>query len=148
MTKAKEEQRISAEELYLLGWDQKRIAHALDISEKTISTWARKYGWAKIKADKLLSETNRTEKIEALLNRQVDTLTKLMEEKPDAILEPKHADGIFKLHAMLKSKSVSFSQTVDLMKDFMDFIATKSPELAKQLMPFADEFILAKKPIA
>jgi uncharacterized protein YjcR len=139
----------AAKELFFLDFSQKKISEIIEVSEQTVSRWAKKHGW-----DTERSERNgKKESIENRVLKLIDHQLWVLEEKaalaradghPTAI-DKGEIDALSKLFSSIKQKEISFVQKVKLISDFTEYINTEDPAIAKRIIKYADQFVYKLK---
>lgn len=119
---AGERVRATARAMFMVDVSQKEILQTLNISDKDFKQWAKEGFWM---------ERRQNIDDEALL-RPVD--------KGDI-------DALTKIFSQLKGKEVTFDMVVTQVRELIDFINQRKPELAKDLVPFTTDYLMAKKEV-
>lgn len=139
------------------GWQQKDIARALDVSEKSISSWATKGNWEEKRAKKNMSREVAEDDVWELINYQTRALKmrkevfiKKFEESKEEdkqlpLLDKGDIDALQKLFTTIKSKQLEWATVVNILKEFIDDVQMKDLELAKLLIPKADDYLNRKR---
>jgi len=156
----KVEQRAAAKELFLIGWDQGRIARTVDVTETTMSSWVNKEGWKQERAKKHSLNDSISNQVLELIDHQIAAIRSNMEylnnekeflEKKDGkplptpLIGKGEIDALSKLFAAIKQKDITWTHYVNVCKELSDYISTKDPEFAKALMEFTDTFLMQKR---
>lgn len=140
---SKTEEREYARMLYVgEGLTQKEISQRCNVTEKTISNWADKYGWKKMKRslmivkDKQLSE----------LYEKLEKLNENIKDKQDNLVSTKDVDSIVKLTSAIKQLEVdtSVGEIIDVAKKFIDFVRQDNLDTAKLVTEYFDVFIQSR----
>ena len=138
---------------------QKRIAKMLDLTEPTISKWAKEYDWDKQKAiAKSMMDTNKAE-VAKLLNYQLTVLSRIralrekelenpelgLKELGDLLIPTKDADAVCKLFAQIKSDETKWDVLVRYCTELIDYVQLKNLNLAKEVVPIIEAYMLDKR---
>lgn len=147
-TKQENEKKKSiARDLYMHGRTYKEIAEKIDVSEKTIGSWAKAEGWA---AKKIGSSITRHELV--LMNLEV--IGKLLEQLRNGDVQVKDygkvIDQISKLSASIEKmdKETNVVTVIEIftslnkwLRQRMEFDSNITPELLKQFDYYQDLYI-------
>jgi predicted transcriptional regulator len=149
------DKKEAAKELFDAGFDQKSIARVLDVSEKSISSWATKYNWKEKRAKKNMSREVAEDDVWELINYQTRALKmrkdqyeekfKKKETESLTLLDKGDIDALQKLFTTIKSKQLEWATVVNIMKEFIDYVQVADLELAKNLIPKADDYLNIKR---
>lgn len=139
----------AAKELFFSGFSQKKIAAIIEVSEQTISSWAKKNGWDQERAERFEKKESIENRVLKLIDYQLWVLEQKAEQAridghPLAI-DKGEIDALSKLFASIKAKEIAFAQKVKLIADFTEFINTEDPAIAKRIIKYADQFIYKLK---
>lgn len=160
----KADQRAAAKELYLLGWEQGKIARLVNVTEATISNWVNKgdtgTSWREERAQKFSLEESISSQVLELIDYQLSAIRSTMEflkkEKeaaedkdgkklPTPLIGKGEIDALSKMFATVKQKDVTWTHYVTVCRELAEFVATKDSEFAKTLMDFSDVFLMDKR---
>lgn len=156
----KAEQRAAAKELYLLGWDQGRIASTVDVSTATMSAWVNKDGWKQERTKKYSLEDSISNQVMDMIDYQLAAIRSNMDhlkrekealesqkgkELPLPLIGKGEIDALSKLFASVKQKDIQWTHYVNVCKELADYISGKDPEFAKALIDFTDAFLMKKR---
>ncbi len=152
----KAEQRAAAKDLFMLGWDQGRIAATVQVTEATISNWVNKgdngASWKEQRAKKFRLEDSISTDVLELIDYQIRALrSRYLEfENTDAngqlpLISKGDIDALSKMFAAVKQKDVSWTHYVNVCRELAEYVATKDPEFAKALTEFTDAFLMNKR---
>lgn len=149
------DKKSAAQELFNAGWDQKRIAGILELSEQTISTWKQKHRWEEKRARKNMAEEVAEDNVWELINYQLailKTRKELMEEKLrkkdiDELppLDKGDVDALQKLWTTVKNKQLDWAIIVRIIKEYVSFVSERDLELAKQILNHTDDYLNYKR---
>lgn len=133
--KANDRKRAYAERLYVDdGYTNKAIADTVGVSEVTIGSWVKKYGW-KEKRDEILAAPH---KIKQVILQQIQIVAR--GEKPTV-----NSDDLSKLTRALErvDQKVSIQLIISVFKDFDQWLAGSdiSPELLAQMLEAHKNYI-------
>ncbi|MGL6123944.1 MAG: terminase gpP N-terminus-related DNA-binding protein [Shewanella sp.] len=142
-----------AKVLFNAGFEQKRIAQMLKLSEVTISKWAKEGEWKKKLTENKMRTEASAERVQKLIDYQLRALEELTEKwekdrKPGEtlpLIQAGNTDGLQKLYTTIKSKEIAWSQIVKIITEFVDNIQERDLALAKKLVPLADSYINNKR---
>ncbi|MFD0997692.1 hypothetical protein ACFQ21_00170 [Ohtaekwangia kribbensis] len=144
-----------AQEMFEIGWDQKRIAKILDVSEQTITTWKQKYRWEEKRAKKGMNREAAEDLVWKLINYQLNVINKQVkdaelraEKEKDyelPTLDKGDIDALQKLWTTVKAKQLDWSVVVNNTKDFIGFVSERDIDLAKKLLDIADDYMHYKR---
>ncbi|MNS03113.1 putative ATPase subunit of terminase (gpP-like) [compost metagenome] len=171
LPKRKQEEHAKAFKLYMQGMTQREIAEILEVSEKTISAWAKDGNWETARAAQMFSEENLAQNNTAILvmysNRQLD----LMRERDKLLNLPKgtqqqqkeNSDRVFAIQeelsriadAVSKLKKDQSKQErhldiityLEVTKSIFKALQLEDPKLHAQTIDFQERHIqeMAKK---
>ena len=151
---AKEDKRRTAKELYMTGnYTQERISALLGINAVTITKWKATDDWEKERDKKnRLSESSET-RIRQIIDFNLSILQARVEEQEKSaeagnitksemkLIDGKETDALAKLFAQIKKKDLSFSEKVEILTRFFDYLQTKNKGVAESVMPYSDAYI-------
>ncbi|MDY0104405.1 MAG: DDE transposase family protein [Lentimicrobium sp.] len=130
-----------AQILFNQGYTQKAIASMIEVSEVTISKWAKIENWDKVKTNLTTSRHNRLSELYDELAEMNTVIANREEGKRFA--NSKEADSRRKLVADIKDLEGKYSigEAISIGREFTNFVAETDYELAKQVVSFYDEYI-------
>lgn len=111
----------AARSLYLIDRDLEDIADTLEIDVDEVEDWVKKRGWDQRKADG--------------------------ERGVLLPLDKGEIDALAKMFAQVKGKELTFDIMVNLVREVVEFLNQKAPDLAKAVIPYTNDFLLAKKEV-
>ncbi len=127
------------------GFSKQKIAKILGVSVQTISAWSEEDDWDDTRSKRLKIEKNMRMRIYRLIDH---TLNVFEEDAQNQIEEGKlrhfdkgQLDGFSKLLAGIKSKEMSFNDSVKLLTDFVTYVNSHDNTLAKSLLVYTDSYI-------
>lgn len=147
--KTREDKRNHAEEMYIKGYTQTKIAEILKVNIKTVGEWKVKYEWEEKAKNDSISLKNVLRKLVNLLDIELKK-----GESPASIEkgEVVNADNISKITsaiAKLADNKVMAFQAMQVMEELQDFlILNNEGEFLKQiasLMPNFIEYMMHKE---
>jgi len=143
MALKKIQEKEFAKSLYIGGGiSQKEIAERISVTEKTLSKWIKVEKWDSLK--KSLLTTKQTQL--SFLYDQLDFLNTEISKRDYKVAEGKEADIIIKLTAAINrlETETSIGDTVEVARNFIEFVRPQNLELAKQIINYFDIFITSK----
>jgi predicted transcriptional regulator len=142
------DKRKAAKTLYLEGYPQKNIAKIVGVTEQTISAWKDKDGWTDSLLKKSLIEETNADLVQELIEYQLRTLVQI---KNNWVTEGKHnliqkgeIDALSKLYATIKKKDMIWTNYIQVMRDFVDWLQIKNLDTAKSILGHVDEYLSNK----
>jgi transposase len=139
--KIHESVREDAKELYLQGWTQQDIARFLGTTEKTITGWKQEENWEGLKLSVKSINENSYYILARLVQLQKDNVDKLIKgeiKTMDADLDA----SIRTYRALVQKQEIRFAQASNIIKKFMEYVMNQDLQLAKNVKPIANEYIL------
>lgn len=149
------DKKSAAQELFNAGWDQKKIASILELSEKTISEWKKKHNWEEKRAKKNMAQDVAEDHVWELINYQLAAL-KAKKERFEEQLKAKEiedlppldkgdVDALQKLWTTVKNKQLDWSVAVNIIKEYIGFISERDLKLAQDLLNHTDDYLNFKR---
>ncbi|GAB3734956.1 hypothetical protein [Spirosoma lituiforme] len=119
-----EQERIvkAGEALYMIDCPVEDIADVLQEEEAEVEKWIKSRGWQEKRATQHMNG-------------------RLMP------LDKGEVDALAKMFAQVKGKELTFDNLVNLIRELLEFLNQKSPDLAKALVPYTNDFLFAKKEV-
>jgi predicted transcriptional regulator len=143
------DKKESARQLFLDKYSQKDIARILDVSEQTISKWAKQEGWDDKRAEMLARNESIKDRILKLIDYQLrfmENWTELQEGGEDLKpLDKGQIDALSKLFSAIKGKEMEWAQVVAVQREFLEYLESRDISLAKQLIPHVDAYLNQKR---
>lgn len=148
------ELEVVAKDLYLKEISQKEIARILRVTEVTVSAWATKNDWKVQRAELLSRQDSRVKILANLIDYQLEAMQATIDDNRQQFefenkklkpIDKGEIDALVKLFSAVKGSELSWSKTVDVTRELMIFLNERSPDLAKALVPYSDDFILTKR---
>lgn len=113
---AKRKEREVAKKLFVdQHMNQKDIAAQLDVTEKTVGVWVRKYNWLTIRDAKLNNSKNRSENIKKVIEELTNMTLKNIEQIKQA-----EVDGETDRILTLKKETTRISQEVAMYQKALE----------------------------
>jgi transcriptional regulator with XRE-family HTH domain len=143
MALKKPQEKEFAKSLYIGGGiTQKEIAERISVTEKTLSNWIKKEKWDSLKKSLLTTKQNQL----SFLYDQLDFLNSDIAKRDYKVAVGKEADTIIKLTAAINrlETETSIGDTVEVARNFIEFVRPQDLELAKTITNLFDVFITAK----
>lgn len=142
----KEERRENALDLFIEhGFSKQKIAKIIGVSVQTISAWAEEDEWDETRAKRLKIEKNMKMRIYRLIDHTLQVFESEIQDQEEKgeikHLDKGQIDGLSKLLAGIKSKEMSFNDSVKLLTDFVTYVNGFDNALAKSLLIYSDSFI-------
>ena len=121
---------------------QKELAERVGVSAQTINKWVNSEDWEALRSSVLLTkeaELRRLYRRFTFLNDQIEQ-REIDEKKPVTNAE---ADSLVKISAAIKNleTDVSASESMEVLKNFINSLRPRNFNLAKLITPEADIFI-------
>lgn len=142
----KEEKKSNALDLFIeYGFSKKKIAQFIGVSVQTISAWAEEDDWDDTRAKRLKIEKNMKMRIHRLIDHTLEVFESEIQDQQEKG-ETKHLDrgqidGLTKLLSGIKTKEMSFNDSVKLITDFVTYVNGFDNALAKSILPYTDSYI-------
>ena len=155
---AKNKERAIAKQLYIQGKTQKEISGLVNVQEKTIGDWVRKYGWKAERDARISSTKSQTANIKAIISSMAEERIAIHND----ILKAKEAnnrdelerlqkeasvidDGVSKwnktLENMDKENRISLPVYLDVMDDIFKALQNTSPKIFMQTLDFQESHL-------
>ena len=145
----KAEQRATAKDLFMLGWDQSKIANTVGVTPATMSKWATTDAWREERATKYSINDSISNSILELIDYQLTAMKNMVEgykqEGSKRLIDKGEVDALSKLFAGVKGKDMAWTHYVNVCKELADYVSAKDPELAKRLVELTDTFLMQKR---
>ena len=143
MALKKAQEKEYAKFLYIGGGlTQKEIAERVSVTEKTLAKWIKEGKWENLKKSLLTTKQNQL----SFLYDQLDFLNTDISKRDFKVAVGKEADTIIKITAAINrlETETSIGDTVEVARNFIEFVRPLDLELAKTITNFFDVFITAK----
>ena len=140
---SKVQEKEFAKSLYIGGGlTQKEIAERISVTEKTLIKWIKVGKWDSLKKSLLTTKQNQL----SFLYDQLDFLNTEIKKRDSKVATAKEADVIIKLTAAINrlETETSIGDTVEVARNFIEFVRPQNLELAKTITDLFDDFITAK----
>lgn len=155
---AKQNERRLAKELLLQGKNQKEIARMVNVQEKTISQWVKKYGWNEERDARFNSANTQILSLKKLIGRLTEqrlTLIRKMEsaianddlEEHDALQYKANrlADEVSKYNKALlsidKENKISLTVYLEVMDSIFKAVQVYNAALYMSLLDFQEQHL-------
>lgn len=143
MALRKAQEKEYAKSLYIGGGlTQKEIAERVSVTEKTLAKWIKEGKWENLKKSLLTTKQNQL----SFLYDQLDFLNTDISKRDFKVAVGKEADTIIKLTASINrlETETSIGDTVEVARNFIEFVRQQDLDLAKTITNLFDVFITAK----
>jgi hypothetical protein len=143
MALKKLQEKEFAKSLYIGGGiTQKEIASRVSVTEKTLANWIKVGKWDSLKKSLLTTKQNQL----SFLYDQLEFLNSDISQREYKVAVGKEADTIIKLTAAINrlETETSIGDTVEVARNFIEFVRPQDLELAKTITNLFDVFITAK----
>lgn len=140
---SKVQEKEFAKSLYIGGGlTQKEIAARISVTETTLTKWIKVGKWDSLKKSLLTTKQNQL----SFLYDQLDYLNTEIAKRDSKVATAKEADVIIKLTAAINrlETETSIGDTVEVARNFIEFVRPQNLELAKTITDLFDVFITAK----
>ncbi len=139
----------AAQILYNSDVSGKEIARTIKVSEQTITSWKKKYGWENKKTLKSLARETAEETLWELINYQLATIKAKKEEwqrnKEKRLIDKGDIDALTKMFSAVKGKQLEWSNYVKICRELVDYIQQEDLDLAKQILEYVEIFLNNKR---
>ncbi len=137
------QKRELAEKLYTSNFfpTQRELAKYVDVSEVTLSTWAKKYKWDDLKESWLASQGEQL----SFLYRQLRFLKEELEESGRKTYNSKEVDIVIKLTAAIKNlkSEKGLDDIIDVMMTVTEWLRTVDLKKAQEVSDIFNMYIKA-----
>ena len=158
---AKDKEKRTAKELYLLGKSQKEIAELVNVTEKTISRWVAVGNWKVIRNSKVNTGKTKTENIKQILsdiaeetigiNREIESTTDRERQKELRKTRNQLADEAAKWNKALENldseNKVSFTTYLQIFEEIFSNLRDFDQKLYMKTLDFQEHLINEKAKI-
>jgi len=123
---------------------QKEIAAKVGVAEKTISEWVNKGNWEQLRSSLIITKEEELRRIYMQIN-ELNTFI-FQKEEGQRFANSKEADTLNKLAATARAleTDVSLAETIEVFKQFLQFVKRDDLKKAQELTPLCDAYIRAK----
>lgn len=137
----KDEQKEYAKLLFIQRLTQKEIAERVGVAEKTIGRWVEAGKWDALR--KSITITKQSQIV--MLYNQLDVLQQDIQSREKKVGTSGEVDSIRKLTASIRELEVevSLGETVEALKNFIEYIKPLDFEFSKKATEYSDIFIQA-----
>ncbi len=136
--------------LYMKGIPGTEIAGILDVSATTVSNWVTKGGWRDERVRVATQQRSMQERLNKLIDYQLEVMDSFVDDRrSEGKLVSIDKGQIYTLRQMFISLNFEpdFATTVNIVRQFVEHINRQSPDLAKALIPFTNDFIADRKEV-
>lgn len=149
-----------ARQLFMMGWEQTRIAKVIGRTEQTINKWCKDGQWYMQRDLNRSKFQGSKDLITQLLHHQLDVLHRIahkkkleleatenptIEELEKLLINSKEADLVAKFFAQIRDQENHWDKLVSFAADLVDFLQSKDLELAKNVLPLIDAYVKSKR---
>ncbi|WP_158600310.1 hypothetical protein [Fibrisoma montanum] len=144
-------------ELFMIKIPANEIARILDVSATTVSNWTTAEGWHEERAGAISRKRNRMDLMGDLIDYQLEAMHQRVKANRQAITDDPEAalvlidkgevDALAKMFATIKGKELSWANIVGIVRELVEFINAKSPDLAKAIVPYSDDYLVTKREV-
>lgn len=155
---AKATERILSKELFMRGKPQKEIAQIVNVQEKTLSEWVKKYAWREERDARINGAKTQVENIKKIIGQLTEERIKLIDqmEKAEADRDndlfqtlneraSKIADEVSKYNKALmnleKENRITLSTYVDVMDQLFEAIKNYDAKIYLKLLDFQEQHL-------
>lgn len=134
MPKVKLKEREAAQQFFIeMFWDARTIAEHLNVEEKTIGKWRKKYNWDKLREDTI----NNPVKMRSLIAQQ---MMLIVQGQPSSI----DADALSKMFKVYEgiSDKINPGIVAAVIKLYDEFLLQENKELAAANLAYNKKFLL------
>lgn len=123
---------------------QKEIAIKVGVTDKTISGWAKEENWEQLRSSLIITKEQELRRIYMQIN-ELNTHIMLRDEG-SRFANSKEADTLNKLAATARSleTDTSIAETIEVFKQFLNFIKKDDLVKAQEITKWCDEFVKYK----
>lgn len=152
------ESKEAAHILFNEGVSQKEIASIIDVSEKTISLWAKQGNWDKKRSENNLQKQTSEEGVWELINYQLKVLKRIKEiheseldncedlkDIKAKLIDRGDIDALQKLFTTIKGKEMEWSQRVKVIREFTEYLEVEDGKIAQSVIPLANQYLNEKR---
>jgi uncharacterized protein YjcR len=155
---AKSNERRVAKELFLQGKYQNEIARLVNVQEKTIGDWVKKYGWIEERDARFNSSKTQIKALKDLIGKLTEQRLKLVREMEEATNDADNArlndlqkkantiaDEVAKYNKALisldKNNRISLAVYIDVMDGLFKAIQEYDSKIYLQLLDFQEQHL-------
>jgi transcriptional regulator with XRE-family HTH domain len=120
---------------------QKELAERTGVSKTTINKWVNEENWEALRASVIITKENELKRMYMQITELNDAI--MSREKGERFSTSKEADVLVKLTAAVRQleSDTSVADTIEVMKNFINFVRQDNYETAKNITNLADVFI-------
>ena len=156
MGKAKE--RATAKQLYMTGKNQKDIANLVQVQEKTVSDWVRKYGWKQEREARFIGKRTQEENLRKLIGQMAEKAIRV-ESEMETARQNNNTDEFLslqtelnritdaaskwnkQLEAISKENKVSLITYLHIMDEIFEALRNHNPKLYMDCVDFQEQHL-------
>lgn len=155
---AKDNERLVAKQLFFQGKSQKDISIMINVQEKTVNTWCRKYNWKEERIARVNGNKGRIEGLKNLIGKLTEKRLQLMNEmeKEENEADTQKASELYKranqiadeiskynkaLENLDSENKISLSTYLEVMDGIFKDIEHEHPQIYMQLLDFQEKHI-------
>ena len=143
----------AAKTLFFQGVKQGEISKLLTVAEQTVSRWKKNEAWAEKRATHVLAQETATESVWELINYQLKALRSLKDQFEDEVqkggkytlIGKGEIDALQKLFAAVKGKQLTWTNYVQILREFVKYLQESNLDIAKRILDIVDEFLNQKR---
>lgn len=141
----KMEKREAARLLYMEGEQFAGISKLLNVSDTTLTKWAKDGDWRNKRTMKGLFEQTSVEALKELADYQLQALVnkknQLLEAGDWELLDKGHFDALSKAFSNIKGPELKWEHAVRVMRRFMEYLQANDLEAAKAIEEHSNIYI-------
>lgn len=144
--------------LYANDMELKQISQILSVPYDTLTKWSSRFSWKKKKTEKSIRDETNQDRILLSVSFQLKIMAKIIEirekelEGTDTVegleklmFDKGSLDAFQKLYSTIKAKDISWDQIVKSTRELLEFVEKEDFKLAKELQPYANEWLNEKR---
>lgn len=139
------EKREAARILFMEGDSFAGIGKLLNVSDTTLTKWAKEGDWKSKRTMKGLFEQTSVEALKELADYQLKALVEKKNQLLDAgqweLLDKGHFDALSKAFSNIKGPELKWEQAVRIMRRFMEYLQAADLTMAKTIEEHTNIFI-------
>ncbi len=152
---AKATERILSKELFMRGKSQKEIAQIVNVQEKTLCEWVKKFAWREERDARINGAKSQVENIKKIIGQLTEERVRLIAQMEKAEIDrdttsfqslsdraSKIADEVSKYNKALmnleKENRITLSTYVDVMDQLFEAIKNYDPKIYLKLLDFQE----------
>ena len=139
------EKREAARLLFMEGDSFASIGKLLNVSDTTLTKWAKDGDWKNKRTMKGLFEQTSVEALKELADYQLKALVKKKDQLLEAgdweLIDKGHFDALSKAFSNIKGPELKWEQAVRIMRRFMEYLQENDLGMAKAIEEHTNIFI-------